>query len=933
MFGAEAEAADLEARAGQPAAASAVADDVEGWPAFSSSGGGDGSSLELADRVQGGGGAKKGKRKKSSKGSSKRKYDKLDDKKGGRKKKGGSNPTAVFGVLGVGVLAWYFWPAAGPAAQSSHKICARDVECLADGEICDSVTHTCRVDGPAPPPPPDCTECDRGYYCDVADARHCLTCPVGRYDHDGKSTTACRDCGEGTYAAEGSYNVDECTETDLEDETTDCQRVGEQVNGCSLCTPGMFDQDHSSTTPCIQCPVGTRSAPGATACVPCRLTADLNHQSDCTACPAGKQLEAVEWHVHSQFTGMAHEVENGEDTRYMECMDCPAGKADVDHNSTSACEQCVPGTYAGTGRTECAPCAPSMYDHDSNPASPCRRCPQVCRDDTTGRTREGVDQATCESMVDEDGEPTHEWVDYYSGAGQTECVPPAVCAPGMFKLGKVCHQCPAGQFDRDADPDTPCELCNPGMQSSEDRLRCDFCVAGRADHDSNPATNCTVCAAGKHSFMGGTECTACERGQADLDSSAATPCEPCRAGQHSEQGSVRCMNCTAGTVDEDSDPSTLCEPCVTGRYAVEGSAQCALCPPGWADSDSNPATPCRFCPSGTTTCDPDGLDCDGKVSCTQCPSGKHTEPGNPGTPCIKCPPGKTVNSALDIDEQGCTDCTPGQYDHDEDSQTLCQPCESGTFSNYSAYHCDLCEPGYSDEDENAATPCQFCGPGTFTGIGPQATAEPPQTAQNRAAWGSKGGCCSHAAYLEDHEDDSHAADTVAEWMRFDSHHCSSEHCCPPGKVDNDTDPSTPCTDCPPGGYTLRCSTACGVCHEGTADLDRDPSTPCDLCLAGMYSVDRGHCVLCEAGRTDHDSDSATPCVDCAPGSYSSRGEFTCHECEPGKYDHDAYDPDVELSAATPCESCDIGQYSGRSEKACYDCQAGKSDHDRNPATP
>jgi len=89
----------------------------------------------------------------------------------------------------------------------------------------------------------------------------------------------------------------------------------------------------------------------------------------------------------------------------------------------------------------------------------------------------------------------------------------------------------------------------------------------------------------------------------------------------------------------------------------------------------------------------------------------------------------------------------------------------------------------------------------------------------------------------------------------------------------------------------------------------------------------------QAGRTDHDSDSATPCIDCAPGTFSGQGEFTCHECEPGQYDHDANDPNVELSAATPCERCNIGQYSGRSETTCYDCQAGKTDHDRNPASP
>ena len=290
------------------------------------------------------------------------------------------------------------------------------------------------------------------------------------------------------------------------------------------------------------------------------------------------------------------------------------------------------------------------------------------------------------------------------------------------------------------------------------------------------------------------------------------------------------------------------------------------------------------------------------------------------------------------------------YDHDADSrdhaQTACIPCPRGTFSNYSEITCHLCEAGRSDEDEDAATPCALCGEGIYTGIGDATSLDyglwpiPPDR-ESHAGWpgwrppeeatGAFGVCCSHSQYLEDHEDDPDVPQTPQEWAVLDSHDCPSGHCCPAGTVDNDTDPATPCTDCQPGGYTMPCSTVCGPCHEGRADLDNDPSTPCDDCVAGMFSIDTGHCVLCDAGKTDHDSDSATACVDCPEGSFSDRGEYTCHECEPGRYDDDA--GDVELSAATPCEACDPGQYSGRSSLMCYDCHAGKVDHDANPATP
>ena len=964
-----------------PAGAAAAAAQPGGWPAAESPRagtdasqaddleaashervGGDEQSLELAERVRGSGGERK-KPKKPKKGRNGGKYKEVDGKKGKNKKDGGSAVKNIVGGFVLVAVVWYsFW----------SDDCKADADC-AGAKRCDLPTHAClvplaidceadtdcdgvmvcdakTVDGvqmkvctvpPAVLPQPDyCDDCTRGYFCDREDTRHCLTCPQGKYDHDNEAGTACRACAEGTYAAEGSYDIDECSYEQVADPETECHVYGEAISGCTLCSPGMYDHDQRPATPCLQCAVGTQSGVGAFQCTSCDPHAftELDHETGCERCPIGKELEAVAWQVHADHSGMANGINDGEDTTRNECVDCPAGKADLDRNASSLCAQCDPGRYAGGGAIDCAPCAEGMYDHDAAPVTPCRRCPQRCRNDETGQEQDVANKASCEALADATGERTHEWVDYYSLAGQTHCTPPAVCAPGMYKVGKVCHNCPAGQFDRDEDPDTPCELCNPGMQSSKNRLRCDFCEGGRADTDSNPATNCTVCPTGHHSFMGGTQCTACPRGQADTDRNAATVCVSCATGQHAEEGGITCTNCTAGTVDEDSDPSTICEPCEVGRYAGAGTAQCEQCSPGWADTDSNPATLCELCRPGTSTCDSQNL-CDGKTSCTQCPSGTHTKPDDPGTPCISCQPGQTVNSALNNREQGCTGCSPGMYDHDGEAQTVCLECNTGTFSNHSATECDLCDAGRSDEDMNPATQCELCGEGTYTGIGPSVAGAPD-------AEGAQGQCCSHAQYLENHADDPSVPESAAEWALLDSHDCSSLHCCRAGTVDNDTDPATPCTQCPPGGYTMPCSTACGHCHQGTADLDGDPATPCDLCVAGMYSIDSGHCLLCDAGRTDHDSDSATPCVDCPSGSFSGRGEYTCHECRPGQFDHDAHDSDVcnpgeyaaggtgcLLSAATSCVDCEVGQYSGRSEDSCYNCREGKSDHDSDPSTP
>eukprot|EP01043_Picozoa_sp_COSAG02_P043076 COSAG02_NODE_3721_length_6323_cov_3.825353_2_plen_1317_part_00 len=94
--------------------------------------------------------------------------------------------------------------------------------------------------------------------------------------------------------------------------------------------------------------------------------------------------------------------------------------------------------------------------------------------------------------------------------------------------------------------------------------------------------------------------------------------------------------------------------------------------------------------------------------------------------------------------------------------------------------------------------------------------------------------------------------------------------------------------------------ACEECPPGRADNDGNPSTPCTECLAGFYSNVR----------------SATACLPCDSGAFSVAGASECTECPTGRYDDDR-DP------STPCNHCPSGTISdvvGATE--CVACGTG-----------
>jgi hypothetical protein len=115
-----------------------------------------------------------------------------------------------------------------------------------------------------------------------------------------------------------------------------------------------------------------------------------------------------------------------------------------------------------------------------------------------------------------------------------------------------------------------------------------------------------------------------------------------------------------------------------------------------------------------------------------------------------------------------------------------------------------------------------------------------------------------------------------------SSNCES---CIAGRVDYDSDPSTPCIDCEAGRFSeaVGAAVCAGLCPHGT--------------YAPAGSLNATSCTSCIAGRADSDSDAGTPCSDCDAGRFSEAvGATSCTECPIGTL------APVGSSDATSCEA-------------------------------
>ena len=185
------------------------------------------------------------------------------------------------------------------------------------------------------------------------------------------------------------------------------------------------------------------------------------------------------------------------------CVNCAAGRADVDSNPATICVACGAGFYSGGTATDC------------------KLCP-------AGRAASQQASSTCQ-----------------------------LCSAGQNASAgaKKCGDCNAGTADKDFDPATACDACVAGTFSVKKSTSCTQCVAGKQDSDQNPATacincetgmaqpktgevECDSCIAGQYAGVGFAACQDCAKGYYDEDGSAKTKCTVCRVGYFADAPKV-----------------------------------------------------------------------------------------------------------------------------------------------------------------------------------------------------------------------------------------------------------------------------------------------------------------------------------------------------------------------------------------------------------
>ena len=213
-----------------------------------------------------------------------------------------------------------------------------------------------------------CKACNPGTYQDLAGKTVCKNCPYGFYQSEAAQEN-CDACGKSFVEALTSNDtcIDECP--------SDAITVN---NRCETCELGQ----HTSSTVCVDCPVGWASNSVSENCTICAAGTFSSEpkSTSCTACAAGK-------------TSLAGGSVCG----------CATGR----YNSNGACTACASGLYSDViDATECKSC-PDGYQTIPDDRTECTACPagkmhsdNSCLTCASGRYQDQEGQITCKTCPD-----------------------------------------------------------------------------------------------------------------------------------------------------------------------------------------------------------------------------------------------------------------------------------------------------------------------------------------------------------------------------------------------------------------------------------------------------------------------------------------------------------------------------------------------------
>ena len=456
----------------------------------------------------------------------------------------------------------------------------------------------------------------------------------------------------------------------------------------------------------------------------------------CTNCSAGSESEATFGSTACrQCVAGTFAFEGSE----FGCHICPAGYVSGDSASActpcdagessppnaSACEPCLAGTFTDGAGQICTPCPAGSWQPLEG-TSACAECVPgyyIARNGSTtnctacpeGKSAENSGQATCDSCP----------AGTYSPEASIRCID---CIPGTyspFNLSASCLPCPPGNATS-SPASTSCPACPPGFDTrgQGSAITCVECASG--SFSPGGVALCTPCASGFTRGNGSTsvaDCIdGCEEGTFN-STDGLSPCEPCARGTYSDSAlATSCTACDAGLFSP-SPGATSCQPCDEGTSSAEGSWNCTTCTAGTFSLAAAPScTPCtmgsRSESDGASECFPcppgSYSGADGASSCTECEAGKFAPLGN-STACQQCNPGNfSLGGALE-----CSMCDPGKY-QSSSGTSFCIDCDAftstgGPGSSQSTDCKAYCQPGNYGEDNGIPTdanPCMACSNGT-----------------------------------------------------------------------------------------------------------------------------------------------------------------------------------------------------------------------------
>eukprot|EP00347_Sterkiella_histriomuscorum_P024400 403331247 len=723
-----------------------------------------------------------------------------------------------------------------------------------------------------------CTACDDGHICrfkeQVKDPQYSL-CPVGFYckadlanggkliqmpcdagyyqPFQGKTSSSdCIQCPLGTYCPRGSETPRDCTPGSY------CV-AGTVSNQAYMCTGGTFSTVYMGQTSavCQTCPKGYYCPIGANYPV---------------KCPTGYYCEA------GQQSGRANPCLSGTYSGIFSLYDI------------SQCQTCPVGFYCPTASTLPKPCPKGTYNELTSRTSlaACLNCPaqRPCPYYGQSTYENGLYCAHgnyCPAGTNFPNQypcPAGKYSDSITITSSSSCLTcpeKFACYEGTNTLTRQkvpCasgHYCPAGTVKPDQYP------CPSGTYSpytdNYDASQCILCPAGYYC-DAGSSTPTGLCVPGYYCPQGSSvsNAVACLAGTYQPFDGARSKgeCQICPLGSYCTATSTAPIPCPAGTYGPLASLETAlnsatvpgCYPCESGyKCPTTGLIDQVVCGIGYYSAASQ--TDCTICPldyfcSNITTTQVEMLasKCDYGF---KCPVGTSVKPFIPD---YACPKGKYCQNSIEYE------CPTGTYNPvlGASNSTYCLTTPAGYYNDLTSstdYHDNICPQGY------------YCPAGTTNKYAKQCPAGSYRNLVG-ATQSSDCGLCPTGHYCP--------TETVETFV------CPLGYYCPDG--------STYASPCPIGTFGasvgLREESDCTSCYAGRYCSQVGLSLPDGLCDAGYYCI--------TGAFTATPTDGVTGDI-CTAGGYCLQGSKKPANCPPGTYNPNSGGDDV-----SDCIACLAGYY-------------------------